>query len=207
MIINENEEKLINESDKKEQVYIELKETSYNDESNDIKEKNEISNGNENKEKEEETGKISTENGDKKENLNDDNDSETSALIGKKIMKTVLFNLNSYWIGLIASISLFVTLYIYEFLGIYIIAVINSIIEDKTLDMINQLIDLLINKLGVKWLLIINISNHLSVGFFCLITFSSIFHDTKKIKKFFIMIFIEEILFLFTFNFYFRRND
>lgn len=198
MDANKKEENLINENNKQDLKDIELTEIDNNPETNDIKEDEEIPNEVKNQEKEEEKegekGIISSENDGKKETTSDD-DSETSSLIGKKIMKTVLLNLNSYWIGLIASLSLFVTLYIYECLGIYIIAVLDQIIDQKTLEMLNQLVDLLINKLGVKWLLIINISDHLSIGFFCLTTFSAIFHDTKSIKKFYIIIFIEVILY------------
>ena len=189
------EEKLTDGYYKQELGYLELKESDNNFEANDKKEK--LSKDNENQEtqeKKEENSVIDSEKNGIIYSINDE-DSETSSSFGKKIMKTVLMNLNSYWIELIASISLFVTLYIYEILGIYIIQVINSIIEEKTIEMISDFIDLLINELGVKWLLIINISDHLSIGFFCLTTFSSIFNDTKKIKKFFIIIFIEVIVY------------
>ena len=198
MDTNKKEDNLINENNKQDLKDIELKEIDNIQETNDIKEDNEIPDEVKNQEKQEEKGGeksiISSENDGKNETTSDE-DSETSSLIGKKIMKTVLLNLNSYWIGLIASITLFTTLYIYECLGIYIIAVLDQIISEKTITVVNELIDLLINKLGVKWLLIINISDHLSLGFFCLTTFSSIFHDTKSIKKFFIIIFIEVILY------------
>ena len=115
MDANKKEENLINENNKQDLKDIELTEIDNNPETNDIKEDEEIPNEVKNQEKEEEKegekGIISSENDGKNETTSDE-DSETSSLIGKKIMKTVLLNLNSYWIGLIASITLFTTLYI-----------------------------------------------------------------------------------------------
>lgn len=50
----------------------------------------------------------------------------------------------------------------------------------------NELFTLIVNDIGLKWLFFIQLSQHLSIGFFCLTTFSNMFHETKNIKKFYI---------------------
>ena len=115
---NKNEEKLINNNNKKEQEYIELKEVDNYEEPDETKEKNETPEEIKKEEKDEEKTKLKSENEDKISTINDD-DSESSSPVGKKIMKIILLNLNSYWISIIATVSLIVTMLIYEALGIY----------------------------------------------------------------------------------------
>ena len=78
------------------------------------------------------------------------------------------------------------TLIIYGIIGIIIIGSLENLIKNKSLDGINELLDALLNKLGVKWLVIIKVADHLSIGFFCLRVFSAIFQETLNIKKFYI---------------------
>ena len=126
-------------------------------------------------------------NNDTKNTYNNSELSTSSSLIGKKIMKVILNNLNSYWIELLASFNLIVTLFIYEIIGLIIIDSLEDLIQKKSVYGIKELIDFIINKLGVKWIVMIIIADHLSVGFFCLRTFSEIFKETVNIKKFYII--------------------
>ena len=125
----------------------------------------------------------------------DDNTSLPSNTVGKKIMKVILQNLNSYWIELIASINLIITILIYEVIVIILMNAIKDLIENKSIDGITKFIDVIINKLGVKWATMIDVADHLSVGFFCLTTFSGIFQETLNVKKFYIMSFIKVALY------------
>ena len=177
---NNNEENLVKDKD-----YTELKELDNYEEKIEIKE-----NGEENEEMNHEN-KDSNKDAKKNESDNYSESSESSGTVGKKMMKLILFNLNSYWIDLIATINLLVSLYIYEVLGIIIVVSMTDLIENKSIEGVYGLFDILVNKLGIKWLLILNVADHLSVGFFCLTTFSAIFEDTKEIKKFYIWSFIK----------------
>ena len=94
-------------------------------------------------------------NNNKKKDLISDATSDNVAPIGKKEMKTILLNLNSYWLGLMGSISLIVSLLIYEVIGLVVIASLGSILSLE--------ID---KEIGLKWFLFITMSQHLSVGFF-----------------------------------------
>lgn len=117
--------------------------------------------------------------------INDD-DSDLSEPIGKKEMNTILSNLNCYWIEIMASFSLFLYIIIYETLGIFILASIIGLIGLGSLELISKSIEFFIKEVGLKWFILIEIFNHLSVGFFCLTTFSNIFLESKNIKKFFL---------------------
>ena len=123
--------------------------------------------------------------------INDiDSDSDDSSTpIGKKEMNTLLLNLNSYWLELIGSISLMISLFIYEILAIVAIVTIAPIFMSGNfnMDTFQQAFEIIFKDFGIKWLFFITMSQHLSVGFFCLTTFSNMFHETKSIKKFFIM--------------------
>ena len=55
----------------------------------------------------------------------------------------------------------------------------------------------IVQTVGVKWLFIISICQHLSIGFFCLTNFSNILKETKEKKKFFRSTIIKVILFYF----------
>ena len=122
-------------------------------------------------------------------NDNDSESNDSSAPIGKKNMNTFIQNLNSYWLELIGSISLMLSLLIYEIIAFALIDIILPIFKDGkvNLDSISQAYEIIFKEFGLKWLFFITMSQHLSVGFFCLTTFSNMFHETKNIKKFFII--------------------
>lgn len=123
--------------------------------------------------------------------INDiDTDSDDSSTpIGKKEMNTLLLNLNSYWLELFGSISLMISLFIYEILAFVAIDIILPIFTEGNIksESFKQAFEIIFKELGIKWLFFITMSQHLSVGFFCLTTFSNMFHETKNIKKFFLM--------------------
>ena len=134
-------------------------------------------------------------NEEKKQSYIDETASEGAAHIGKKEMESLLLILNSYWIELLGSISLIIYLVIILFLAFMVLKTLNSLFGDDEVETFAgnamSLIDMAINKLGVKWLFFINMSQHLSVGFFCLSTFTAIMRETKNIKKFYIVNFIK----------------
>lgn len=135
-------------------------------------------------------------NNNKKKDLISDATSNNAAPIGKKEMKTILLNLNSYWLGLMGSISLIVSLLIYEIIGLVVIASLGSILSleiDK--ELFRESFELVFKEIGLKWFLFITMSQHLSVGFFCLTTFSSMLKETQNIRKFFIVSFIKVALY------------
>lgn len=135
-------------------------------------------------------------NNNKKKDLISDATSNNAAPIGKKEMKTILLNLNSYWLGLMGSISLIVSLLIYETIGLVVIASLGSILSleiDK--ELFRESFELVFKEIGLKWFLFITMSQHLSVGFFCLTTFSSMLKETQNIRKFFIVSFIKVALY------------
>jgi hypothetical protein len=121
-----------------------------------------------------------------------DNDTESngsSAPIGKKTMNTLLQNLNSYWLELIGSISLMLSLLIYEIIAFVVIDIILPIFRDGAVNTksITDAYEIIFKEFGIKWLFFITMSQHLSVGFFCLTTFSNMFQETKNITKFYII--------------------
>ena len=102
-------------------------------------------------------------------------------------METILLILNSYWLELIASLSLILSLLIYEIIGLFALNLIISVFTGEfTFNLFSELFTLIVNDIGLKWLFFIQLSQHLSIGFFCLTTFSNMFHETKNIKKFYI---------------------
>lgn len=122
--------------------------------------------------------------------INDaDTGSEDSAPTGKKEMNTLLQNLNLYWLELIGSISLMISLFIYEILALVALELVIPIFSKGEVNMqsVSQAYEIVFKELGLKWLFFITMSQHLSVGFFCLTTFSNMFHETKNIKKFYII--------------------
>jgi hypothetical protein len=122
---------------------------------------------------------------------------DSSAPIGKKTMNTLLQNLNSYWLELIGSISLIISLFIYEMIAFVAIDIIVPIFEKGNVEFkkITEAYEIIFKDFGIKWLFFITMSQHLSVGFFCLTTFSNMFHETKNIKKFFIINFLKVAIF------------
>jgi hypothetical protein len=122
-------------------------------------------------------------------NDNDTESNDSSAPIGKKTMNTLLQNLNSYWLELIGSIGLMLSLLIYEIIAFVALDIILPIFKNGTIntDSISQAYEIIFKEFGLKWLFFITMSQHLSVGFFCLTTFSNMFQETKSIIKFYIM--------------------
>jgi hypothetical protein len=66
--------------------------------------------------------------------------------------------------------------------------------EKKTFT-VDNVLNFIINKLGLKWFYFIRLGSHLSVGFFCLTTFTTIMKSAKNIKKFYIVSFIQVFIF------------
>lgn len=114
---------------------------------------------------------------------------EPAQPIGKKIMKSLLLSLNPYWIGLLASIALIISLLIFSILALLAGNLVLSLFEEgeSTMEAIKITYEFVIKKLGLKWYMFIIICNNLSIGFFCLTTISNIFKDIKNIKTFFIV--------------------
>ena len=107
-------------------------------------------------------------------------------------MEGISLLLNSYWIELMGSLSLILYILIIEILIMYGIDAVDSLIgtiDEKSgsaFDNIIKLLNVALNKFGFKWVTFITMSQHLSVGFLCLTTFTSIIRETKQIKKFYI---------------------
>ena len=116
------------------------------------------------------------------------NTSELMESNDKKENKNNLLVLNYFWIELLGSISLVLSIFVYEFLAMIFLTTLNSVIQlDGNLtNNLLMLWEATINHLGFKWLFFIAMSNHLSVGFFCLTTFSDIFRGTKHVIRFYI---------------------
>ena len=110
-------------------------------------------------------------NGIKKKDFISETDSDTAQPIGKKEMKTILLNLNSYWLELMGSITLIISLLIYVFIGFLCLNVLYTLQSDddelSVADSVKTAYTIIINKIGMKWFLFITMSQHLSVGFFC----------------------------------------
>lgn len=105
--------------------------------------------------------------------------------------------LNYYWIELLGSISLCLTLIIYEYLARVIYATIKTLVEidENFIDNIENCFKAAFDTIGFKWIFFITMGSHLSVGFFCLKTFSNVLNETKSIKKFYIFNFIKFALY------------
>ena len=115
--------------------------------------------------------------------------SDAGEPIGKKIMKTLLLNLNSYWLEILGAISLIINIFAIELIifligYLFFFGLVNQTIN---IDMIIAVFKKILIDIGLKWYVFIEISHHLSIGFFCLTTFSNVFHETKNIKKFYII--------------------
>ena len=140
----------------------------------------------------------------KDENKKNDIDEASSggaSPIIKKAMEGISLLLNSYWIELMGSLSLILYILIIEILIMYGIDAVDSLIgtiDEKSgsaFDNIIKLLNVALNKFGFKWVTFITMSQHLSVGFLCLTTFTSIIRETKQIKKFYICNLIKVVLY------------
>lgn len=123
----------------------------------------------------------------KKPNLITETESEAGQPVDKKEMETILLILNSYWLELIGSLSLILSI-CFKF-------IISVFTGEFTFNLFSELFTLIVNDIGLKWLFFIQLSQHLSIGFFCLTTFSNMFHETKNIKKFYISNLIKVVVF------------
>ena len=186
---------------KEEKVQIELNELkNYEQKTNDElnnNSNNKKENNIEEKPKEDIENKkeITTNNNDidnKNEKTMLNNEENSIATVGKKAMEIILLNLNLYWIEFIGSVCLIISIIVFELIGIIIFNLLNSIIDISiTKEEISDTIDIIFRKIGLKWYVFIEISQHLSIGFFCLTTFSEIFKAIQSIKKFYILNFIK----------------
>ena len=137
--------------------------------------------------KEEEEENILNDN--KKQNDKDEPESEDSEPIGKKEIEAILLIMNPYWINLFKLISLIITILLYEILAHEVLEIF------KDIDNFEKSLEFILDKLGLKWLYFLRMGAHLSVGFFCLSTFTSIMKDTKDIKKFIISNLIKIVIY------------
>ena len=132
----------------------------------------------------------------KKKEYLDDLTSDPDAPVGKKEMETILMNLNSYWLELMGSITLILSLIIYEVIALLALQLIIEILSLQiSMETITLAYETIVKSIGLKWFLFITMSQHLSIGFFCLTTFSNMFRETSNIKKFFIVNLIKVGLF------------
>ena len=122
-----------------------------------------------------------------------DTESDSSEPIGKREMNTILSNLNFYWIEIMASLGLFIYLYIYEIAGICIAWSLLNLFELDNIESIGGTISFITQTIGLKWFTLVEVFQNLSVGFFCLTTFSGIFKESHNIKRFFIFSIIKAL--------------
>ena len=122
-----------------------------------------------------------------------DTESDSSEPIGKREMNTILSNLNFYWIEIMASLGLFIYLYIYEIAGICIAWSLLNLFKLDNIESIGETISFITQKIGLKWFTLVEVFQNLSVGFFCLTTFSGIFKESHNIKRFFIFSIIKAL--------------
>ena len=128
----------------------------------------------------------------KKKSLINEEDSEAKTPIGKKMMEIILLNLNVYWLELLGIVNLVSSLIVYESIGIIFLYLIFLIFQGEfEISDITNAFSVIINNIGLKWLMFIIINQHLSIGFFCLTTFSYVFREIVNIKKFYIFNFIK----------------
>ena len=116
--------------------------------------------------------------------------------LGKKAMETFLLNLNSYWLELLGSIGLILSVLIFELIVFASLLILVPLFKlELDIDTLSVGFKFIYKSIGFKWIIFIIIDEHLSVGFFCLTTFSDVFHETMNIKKFFILNIIKIFLF------------
>ena len=161
--------------------------TEDKDDQNIVEENNEETT--ENPQKDEEKNKL---NDDTEQSDKDEISSKESAPIEKTEIEAILLVLNSYWISLIGSISLIITIIVYE---VIIIKTLLIFQKGKFSERFEDLVKFIVKKLGFKWAFFMRIGPHLSVGFFCLTTFSTIMEKTKNKKKFYILGLIQIVLY------------
>ena len=144
--------------------------TEDKDDQNIVEENNEEAT--EKPQKDEEKNKL---NDDKEQSDKDEISSKESAPIEKTEIEAILLVLNSYWIELLGSISLIITIIIYEVIIIKALSIFEpEKFSERFSERLKEFFKLILNKLGFKWAFFIRMGSHLSVGFFCLTTFSTV---------------------------------
>ena len=113
----------------------------------------------------------------------------------KKELNTNRLLLNSYWIELISKISFALSMLIYESLGIFALDSIIKILDNGNIKVFGELYELVFKEIGLKWFFLIKLSQHLSIGFFCLTNFSKVIKESKDFYNFFILTLIKVLIF------------
>lgn len=132
----------------------------------------------------------------KKYLINEEDLNNNSIPIGKKFMDSILLNLNSYWLEILGFLNIVISIIIYETIAIIILYLLLTLFKNEmNFSEIGDAFSVIINNIGIKWLLFIIINQHLSVGFFCLITFSYTLQEIRNIKRFYITNCIKFILY------------
>lgn len=132
----------------------------------------------------------------KKKMFTNEEDIEKNAPIVKLVMEKVILNLNVFWLELLGFLNLIISIIIYETLGIIILGMILLLFEGEfNISDIRETFNVIINNIGLKWLIFIVINQHLSIGFLCLTTFSYMFREIKNIKMFYILNIIKSVLY------------
>ena len=109
------------------------------------------------------------------------------APIIKGEMKTIFLSLNAYWIDLISSIALILMLIIVIYVVLVGCALIKNLLEKFDMEIFENIFHEITYTIGLKWFLFIILNLNLSIGFFCMTTFSKVLKDTMNIKKFYII--------------------
>ena len=133
------------------------------------------------------------------QDVSSDEEKKLSITTGKKVKKEYRPNMliiNSYWIELISKISFYIYLGTYELIGYFIFSALSNLLKGQIKDGFTSISDLY-KEIGLKWLFISTIGQHLSIGFFCLLNFTRILNETKSPIKFLITKFIFCIIFYF----------
>ena len=113
----------------------------------------------------------------------------------KKELNTNRLLLNSYWIELISKISFALSMLIYESLAIFALGSIIQILNEGNIKVFGELYELVFKEIGLKWFFLIKLSQHLSIGFFCLTNFSKVIKESKDFYNFFILTLIKVLIF------------
>ena len=112
-----------------------------------------------------------------------------------KELNTNKLILNSYWIELVSKISFSTSLIIYEMIGVLTYLTISGILEKGDFKNLIVLFEFFFQDIGLKWLFIIKLGQHLSIGFFCLTNFSKIFKESKDFFNFFFLTLTKVLIF------------
>jgi hypothetical protein len=102
--------------------------------------------------------------------------------------------INSFWIEIISKLSFNISLIIFEAIVVRVIPELLKILNGQ-FEEIKIAINVIFSSIGLKWLFIFNMGQHLSIGFFCLTNFSIILKEKDRPIKFLIMNLIKSILF------------